>query len=286
MSSISVYGVSLFYTEKGVGKPALFVHGIPTDYRAWSSQLDALSPSFRAISYSRRYAYPNTRQGDVSDSTIENNASDLAGLIGKLGVAPVHLVGHSYGGFVAAYFAVHHPELLRSLVLVEPAIASLLLRNQKSMTEGLALLLAHPSVALSARRFIKKSNDPALAAIEKGDFEEAVRLNLNGVQDKTGALEQLPKEQRKMMLDNSRTVKEGGTPLPVLRKEDLKTIKCPTLLINGETSALWLRRIGEIAASAIPGCRRVRIAGSGHFPHIERPAEFNSQILDFLKRTK
>jgi pimeloyl-ACP methyl ester carboxylesterase len=285
MGIIDVGGVSLFYAEKGAGQPVVFVHGIPTDYRAWSSQLDALSGRFTAIAYSRRYAYPNARQGDLLDSTVENNAADLAGMIGKLGVAPVNLVGHSYGGFVAAYLATRQPGLIRSLTLVEPAIATLLLKNQKSVAEQLSLLLTHPSVALSARRFIQKSNDPALKALERGDTSEAVRLNLDGVQDRIGVLEQLPVEQRQMMLDNGRTIKEVGTPFPILTKAELKKIKGPTLVINGETSTLWLRRVGEIAAASIPGCERARIK-AGHYPHLENPTEFNKQLLDFLQRTE
>ncbi len=285
MGIIDVGGVGLFYTEKGTGQPVVLVHGVPTDFRAWSSQVDALSGHFTAITYSRRYAYPNTRQGDLQDSTVENNAADLAGMIGKLGVAPVHLVGHSYGGFVAAYLATRQPELIRSLTLVEPAIASLLLKNQKSVAEQLSLLLTHPSVALSAQKFIRRSHDPALKALERGDTSEAVRLNLDGVQDRTGVLEQLPMEQRKMMLDNGRTIREVGTPFPMLTKAELKKFKGRTLVINGETSALWLRRVGEIAAASIPGCEKARIK-SGHYPHLENPTEFNRHFLDFLRRTE
>lgn len=282
MSRVDVDGVSLFYTEKGAGEPVLFVHGIPTDYRVWSSQLEALSGRFRAISYSRRYAYPNIRKGDVLDSTIENNAADLVGLLGKLGISQVHLVGHSYGGFIAAFLANYHPELIRSLVLVEPFIPTLLLRNQNSKTEQLSLLLRHPSVAFAALRALRKS-EPAIKAYDRGDIETVVRINLDIAQNKNGALEQLPEEQRKMMLDNGRTYKEVTTPFPLLRKEDLKKIRSPTLVVNGESSNLLLRRIAQMAASSIPGCKRVRITGSGHYPHIEKPAEFNSQLLEFLQ---
>ena len=61
MPSLEVNGVNLFYAEKGAGEPVVFVHGIPTDYRAWDSQLDSFSEHYRAMSYSRRYAYPNAR---------------------------------------------------------------------------------------------------------------------------------------------------------------------------------------------------------------------------------
>jgi pimeloyl-ACP methyl ester carboxylesterase len=90
----AVNGVTLYYEERGSGRPLLFVHGIPTDYRAWSSQMKELANTFRTVTCSRRYAAPNDRPGDLLDSTVGNNASDLKALIEKLGLAPVNLVGH------------------------------------------------------------------------------------------------------------------------------------------------------------------------------------------------
>jgi non-heme chloroperoxidase len=138
MPSIGVNDVSLYYERTGNGEPILFSHGIHADYRAWSGQVDAFSKNRTVVTYSRRYAAPNKRDGDVKDSTVENNAVDLMSLIDALGIAPVHLVGHSYGGFVSACVAADHPDLVRTLVLVEPAIATLLVGNPSSPGEMLS----------------------------------------------------------------------------------------------------------------------------------------------------
>jgi len=50
----AVDGVSLFWSEQGTGQSVVFAHGIPTDYRAWAAQTNALSGVFRTISYSPR----------------------------------------------------------------------------------------------------------------------------------------------------------------------------------------------------------------------------------------
>ena len=284
MPTLDHDGVRLFWTEQGSGPAVVFVHGIPTDYRAWDAQVAVLSAGFRTVSYSRRYAHPNSRDGDVSDSTIENNSSDLAGLITTLGLAPAHLVGHSYGGFIAAYFATRRPELLRSLTLVEPAIASLLLRDPKSRVEAFGLLLRHPRVALSASRFLRQSNAPALDALRRHDLTAAVRFNLDGVEDRKGVLDHLPEPIRAMMLDNGRTVKETDTPYPPVSLGQLRNLRTPTLMVHGETSALWLRAVAEMAGAAIPGAQLVTIPGTGHYPHFQNATAFNAALLQFLQR--
>jgi non-heme chloroperoxidase len=285
MATVDLGGVNLYWSEQGTGAPVVFVHGIPTDYRAWDAQTSALAGEFRTVTYSRRYAYPNTRSGDVRDSTVENNAADLGELIKRLNLDPVHLVGHSYGGFIASYLATREPGLFRSLTLVEPAIASLLLRDPKKREQAIALLFRHPRVALSAARFLRDSNLPALEALRRNDAIAAVRYNLNGVEDRADVLAHLPDPIQKMMLDNARTIQETDTPYPNVSREALREIRIPTLMIHGETSARWLRAIAEIAGAAIPGCRTVTIPSSGHYPHVQNPGAFNSTLIDFLRRS-
>lgn len=285
MPTVDVGGATLFWSGQGAGQAVVFVHGIPTDYRAWGAQVAALSGEFRTVSYSRRYAYPNTRAGDLLDSTVQNNAADLSGLIKRLNLDPVHLVGHSYGGFIAAYLATREPELLRSLTLVEPAVASLLVRDPKSREQAVGLLFLRPRIAFSVSRFLSTSNRPALDALRQNDLLGAVRLNLDGVEARKGVLEHLPEPIQKMMLDNGRTVKETDTPYPNVSRAVLMELKVPTLMIHGQTSALWLRAIAEMAGAVIPGCQVVTIPASGHYPHFQNPEAFNATLLPFLRRT-
>jgi non-heme chloroperoxidase len=275
-------GVSLYYERAGSqGEPIVLCHGIPTDHRAWRAQVEPFSKDHPVITYSRRYAAPNQRTGDLADSTVENNAADLERLIEGLGIAPVHLVGHSYGGFISADVAANHPDLVRSLILVEPAIATLLVENPESAGQMLSLLLRSPSVALSARRFQSRSLRPSLKALDSGENEKAVQLSVDGVQDRTGAFASMPEPVKGMMLDNARTIAELRTRFPPF-KSKIQGISCKTLVLNGSEGALWLRRIGELTASSVQRGVASQVTGSRHFPHVENPAEFNSKALAFI----
>jgi pimeloyl-ACP methyl ester carboxylesterase len=70
MPAFASNGLSLYYGKKGGGDPVVLSHEVPTDYRAWASQVEALSRRFTTVAYSRRYAAPNKREEDVSDSTV------------------------------------------------------------------------------------------------------------------------------------------------------------------------------------------------------------------------
>jgi pimeloyl-ACP methyl ester carboxylesterase len=123
---VNANGADFAYVEKGRGVPILLVHGSLSDFNMWSAQMNALARNHRVIALSRRYHWPNVLKEEPRDYTPQLHANDVAAFIRALELEPVHLVGHSYGGFICAYVAKDHPELVRSLTLIEPPIFSFL----------------------------------------------------------------------------------------------------------------------------------------------------------------
>src|SRR4026208_284847 len=127
VKSIFINGDSIHYIDIGKGDPVVFVHGSLGDFRTWAGQMDTFAKNHRVIAYSRRFAYPNKQViNDSADYTVIPHAKDLAEFIKALKLEPVHLVGHSYGAFTALLTTKDHPELVRSLMLGEPPVMSLL----------------------------------------------------------------------------------------------------------------------------------------------------------------
>src|SRR5436853_1119800 len=279
-----VRGMKLGYVRAGIGEPVVFVHGIPTDYRAWKGQIEPCSSKYQVIAYSRRLAQPNQNSMDYDKSTIETNSADLVGLIEQLGISPVHLVGHSYGGFASAFCASTNPQLIRTLTLIEPAVSTILLKNLKSKSEFLGLLLANPSIAISAAKFQRNSLDPSLKAFRQGDFDAALRFNLDGIMNRHGAFEKFPEPVRTMVKENERTVGELMAEVPVFGREEASKISAPTLLIHGTESPAVLHAIVDRLGKAIPKSEVSAISGAAHFPHFEKPQEFNQLVLGFLSK--
>ncbi|MFF0143275.1 alpha/beta fold hydrolase [Streptomyces sp. NPDC005227] len=116
--------MDLFHTILGPGTPptvsVLLVHGWGGDGREWSPHADGLAAA------GHRVIVPDLRGHGRSpvpdkDNTPTAMADDLAALIGRLGAGPVVAVGHSMGGQVVNFLAVHHPDLVRSVVALDPA---------------------------------------------------------------------------------------------------------------------------------------------------------------------
>src|SRR5262245_46888036 len=184
LRKVSVGGVELHYVERGKGVAVLFVHGTLGDYSTWDGQLGPFAESYRAIAYSRRYNYPNKNKVRPKHSAVVE-AEDLAGLIKKLDLGKVHLVGHSYGGYAALFLAVKHPELVRTLTLSEPPA-----------------VFAGDRLGEDRERTVKQ----ARAAVKKGDTEGALRAVVDS--SRPGTYATIPAPFRKLLLRNAREPSE------------------------------------------------------------------------------
>jgi len=281
MNIIDAEGVKLNYLENGTGPTVVLIHGVIEDYRAWGAQVEVLSKRFRTISYSRRCAFPNQNR-DFANSSVENNAKDLVELIAKTGGGPVHLIGHSYGGAVAALCALKNPGLVRSLVLIEPHLVTMLIKDPDSLAQNLSLLLRKPSAALSRRKILKKAQEPALQALDQKNDEKALQLILDGLQDRQNAIQQYSERDRVMMRDNAETIREVATKPPRFTKAEAKRISQPTLLLTGEWSIKMYGAIVEELHRTMPNNQSVTIRNAWHMPHIENPGACSEEILKFL----
>jgi branched-chain amino acid transport system permease protein len=115
--------VRLQYFEHGTGPEVLvLVHGYQSSGRIWQLMQEALDPArFRTIAISNRGAGDSDRTPSEADYSVESFASDLYAAVQALGLGEFTLVGHSMGGATVTQFALHHPECLKALVLLDPA---------------------------------------------------------------------------------------------------------------------------------------------------------------------
>jgi pimeloyl-ACP methyl ester carboxylesterase len=108
MENIRVNSIELAYERHGKGTPLVLLHGFPLDHHLWDEVVPLLEDSFDLI-------LPDLRGFGESETidtpyTMEDYASDIAGLLDQLAIQKAAVAGHSMGGYVALAFARTYPE--------------------------------------------------------------------------------------------------------------------------------------------------------------------------------
>jgi 3-oxoadipate enol-lactonase len=263
MPQIPVNGVRLYIEDTGgSGPPILFSHGLLYSCRMWDAQVPSLRGSFRCISYDHR----GQGQSEVTEDgyDMDTLALDAAALIRSLGIQPVHFVGLSMGGFIGMRLAARHPELVRSLVLLDtsadpeppddlPRYRMLTFIERwlgPRLVAGAVLKIMHgPSMRADPSRAVelRSIRERFIAANRVG----AVRA-VNGVLSRKGM------------------------------KEELQNIRAPTLVMVGEEDKATVPAKSEAIAAAIKGATLVRVPRAGHLSAIDNPSFVTEQLSSFL----
>ena len=271
LKRVDASGTRFAYVEQGRGQPVVFVHGSVADYRIWDAQMTPFSAHYRVVAYSRRYHYPNPSADATAAANSARHAADLADFIDALKIAPAHVVGHSSGGAVAAYLVRDRPELVRSVVLAEPA------------TFG--VIAQHPEAkALADERGAAMA--PVKQAIEASNNDEAVRKYLDYWLAPRG-FAGLSASDRAVVLANAGSLPpefRAAAPAKPFNCEDAGKIEKPTLLLGGGATIRVFTVVLDEFAKCLPKAERVALAGTAHGVQLENPKAFNEAVLKFLAK--
>jgi pimeloyl-ACP methyl ester carboxylesterase len=249
---LAVRGTPVHLLAAGGGPPLLFLHGVGGGGR-WLEFQERLAGHFSVQAPS----HPG-HGGSPAADWIEH-ISDLAflylDLLDELGLDRVHLVGASFGGWIAAEMAVMASHRLRSLVLIDPVGIKV---------EG----WIYP--------FLFGMELPELLATVFHRPEAAIALAPPDQSIDTLAL---------LYRQNAALARVAWNPYlydPLLRRR-LPRITAPTLLCWGEHDRLAPLACADAWAKEIPGARLVTFAGSGHVPHLEEPEAVAAAVAEFCR---
>jgi pimeloyl-ACP methyl ester carboxylesterase len=255
---------------RGRGSDVILIHGALGDYRQWEQIGTVLSRSYRVIAMSRRFHWPNPPPTDTVHYSFEKQSADLDELL-RLLHRPVHLVGHSYGAGVALLTVLHHPELVRSLTLIEPPFASVVPPSESRFAAELA------------------SRDSLVAAlridVQTGSMERAAEVLMGWVEGEPDGFRRLPLATQEELLTNAATV--GPTyavPAPRVTCMQLRSLRLPVLVLRGEQTRPWYRLIARATANCIPGAEAAVIPAARHMSIVQNPSGTASLLLSFIMR--
>jgi 3-oxoadipate enol-lactonase len=241
MEKLNINGIKLAYIRQGKGTPLVLLHGYPLDHHLWDDVVPLLKDSFDLIIPDLR-GFGESTTVDTCYS-MDDFASDIAGLLDQLDIKKAAIAGHSMGGYVALAFARLYPERVSGLGLVSTQV------------------LADPPDRKEGR--YKSAADVAEKGI--GNIVEAMTTKLTSV-------EQLQAFARKSMGRQQPAAYIGALKAMAERQDStslLASMKYPVVVIHGDADALIPVERGREVKTMLPQAYLAEIAGAGHMPMME-----------------
>jgi len=252
MPTRTLAGIETAYLDHGERPPkALFLHCSLAHQGAWLPLLKAM-----ALPPARTLDMPGHGASGPWDDALGDYSERAMEIAAALCEGTMDVVGHSFGATVALRLAVKRPELVRSLVLIEPVF--------------FAAAKGDPRYDTQVRDFA-----PFEAAMEAGDHEGATRIftDLWG----TGLpWEALPPQQKRYMTERIHLIPAGASSIygdsgAILKPGQLESVAVPVTLIEGAMSKPVMGAIMDGLERRLPETTRHIIDGAGHMAPITHP---------------
>jgi pimeloyl-ACP methyl ester carboxylesterase len=264
MPTVQAGEVRLYYEVHGEGEPLVLIPGFGTGAWIWYRQTPVLAREFQVVTFDPRgVARTEAPEGGF---TMRRLADDVAALLDALSLASAHVLGASFGGFVAQEFALAHPARTRSLILCCTSYGGV--GHVRPSGETLAALASTRGLNTEDRfrENLLLAFSPRFVEEERDVVERAVRLRAANPVSERVHLAQL---QAAVNFDAARRV---------------ASIRVPTLVIAGDADRIVPPENSRNLAAAIPGAVLRLVEGGSHTFFIERPEEFNRAVAGFVRK--
>ena len=264
-------GVTLRYLEQGTwgaGNVRARLDRRPSDLGG-AARTDRTEVPLHRLD--QRYFGPAPWPDDGKHFSVATHANDLAAFLRQLDVGPAHLVGWSYGAKVVLVLAVQHPELVRSLFLYEP---------------GMATFVSDPTDLKAVTEDGEKMFAGGIAAVQAKDEAGAVRASSTALMPCPAPSMLIHAGRRGVALENARTMPLdlAAPPPPSITCAQLGAIKAPTAVVRGELTPPFFRITADTANRCIPGSLLIVVPNTRHLWPAQEPAAFNQTLLEFLAK--
>lgn len=247
-----VFGENIKYFEAGHGPAVILLHGLGAVKEIWLPSLGALAPKYHV------YAIDQIGFGHsdkpLLDYKIATFVDFLQAFMQRQNLSKATLVGNSLGGWIALDFAARHPDMIDRLVLVDSAGLP---------WSGTTNVPLNPSTVAEQRAVLE-------AIFYDKHFvsdELTVQVFTNHAHNNDGY--------------TIHSVMAGFSPAQY-EDGNLKSIHAPTLIIWGRQDELIPESVAEKMHDGIAGSKLVVFDQCGHVPQLEKAADFNQAVLEFL----
>jgi pimeloyl-ACP methyl ester carboxylesterase len=253
------------HTEVAGGGPAVvLIHAGICDSRMWDPQWEALAREHRVLRLDLRgFGRSPLEPGELC------HGADVLAAMDRAEMPSAALVAASMGGDVTLQVALHAPERVRAMALIDPALDIGEFSDE-----------------------VQASWTREEAALEAGDLDVAVEENVRFWVDGPGRpAGSAPADVRALVAQMQRRAFELQLPVDdeVEHRElvddvpaRLGELTMPALVLDGEHDTADFRAIAQRLRSELPRAQGATIAGAAHLPSMERPEAVDALLLPFL----
>lgn len=264
MPTVGAGDVEMYYEERGSGDPIVWIPGTGLAGSMWHAhQVSRFSTRYRCVTLDLRGSGRTT--GGALPPSVADLALDVAALLDALDLPAAHVVGLSLGSAVAQELALLRPDRVRSLVL------------------------AATWSSTAREKHMQRHFESRLYALENGPLDVyaqfAFWMSAPSVIDDEPRLQAAVEQElrRHMSTRTEGTAAHFRADLGHETADRLGAISCPTLVVHGEEDRITLPRYNQAVAARVPGAVLRSIPRAGHLVWLERPAEFDAHIEEFLQ---
>lgn len=263
---VELDGVTLRYKQDGLGRPFIFLHGLPTYSYLWRNLTPGLT--FGKTIYSLDLmGFGLSEKPQNQTYSIDTYVGQLQKFLEKFHLENPILAGHDIGGTIATLYTIRNPGKVRKLIIMNAPL--------------------YPEASPLHVRLLRTR---LIGELFTGDWF-LKRIFRNGVQQQSAMPEALIDEYLKPYHDDpgARTallkcVRELDLR-PTLEKEvtpNLGKIQTPTLILWGDGDPYVPLDFAKKLKDDIPGSTLHVILRTGHFEMEERPEEVRAEIKEFI----
>lgn len=259
-------GFRFFYETRGVGEPLILIPGFASGAWIWFEQVSELSKYFSVITFDPRgIASSSVGENQAANVAIKTFAEDVAQLLDYLKIEKTHVLGASFGGFVALEFALLFPEKLDKLILACTSFG-----GENHVAPHFEILSAFASAAgqnesEQIRKFMVPAFTPEFVVENESSVEKVCQLREQNIVPESVNFGQL----------------RAATTYDV--EAQMSEIKNKTLVLTGDADAVVPPQNSRNLADAIANAKLKVFKGGSHMFFIEKASEFNRMVTEFLQ---
>jgi 3-oxoadipate enol-lactonase len=258
MKAIIDGDITIAFDDEGEGEPIVLLHAFATDRSMWEPQITHLSKHWRVIAPDLR-GFGFSDPADGAPVSMDRYAEDVAKLLDHLNVPAAVIGGLSLGGYVTLAFAQKYPERTKALILANTRASA----DDDAMRN--ARLALAKDVERVGNRAVVEAYDGKLLGPNANLSSQDFVWNMLANQPSSGAVSAIL-----------------GMAARPDRRDFLKQVTVPTLIITGTADAIIPFAESESMHRQIVNSTFVNVPGAGHLSNVDNPTEFNLAVERFM----